>query len=111
VSCLGWGDFANLVNADLAPSHMRRILWLFLLVAAACESAVAQNQSIDELRRLFEYDVSAPLDVKTVGIISRPVFEYTILLMQARSLDGLQRTSSFLPGGGDSQALSLVIGH
>lgn len=50
---------------------MRRILWLVLLVAATCEAAPAQNQSINELRRLFDYDQNAPLDVKEVGVISR----------------------------------------
>ncbi len=50
---------------------MRRIFWLLLLVAATCEATLAQNQSINELRRMFDYDQNAPLDVKEVGIINR----------------------------------------
>lgn len=50
---------------------MRRIFCLLLLVAAACEASFAQNQSINKLRCLFEYDQNAPLDIKEVGIINR----------------------------------------
>ncbi len=50
---------------------MRRIFWSLLLVAASCEAALAQNQSINELRRMFEYDQNAPLDVKELGVINR----------------------------------------
>ena len=49
---------------------MRRIVWL-LLVVASCEAALAQNQSINELRGMFDYDQNAPLDVKRVGLINR----------------------------------------
>jgi len=50
---------------------MRRIFWLLLLLVASCEAALAQNQSIDDLRRLFDYDQNAPLDVREVGVIHR----------------------------------------
>jgi dienelactone hydrolase len=50
---------------------MRRIIWLLLLVIASCEAAPAQNQPINELRRMFDYDQHAPLDIKEVGVISR----------------------------------------
>jgi len=50
---------------------MRRIFWLLLLVAASCEAALAQNQSINELRRMFNYDQNAPLDIKQVGVMNR----------------------------------------
>jgi dienelactone hydrolase len=50
---------------------IRRIFWLLLLVGASCEAAPAQNQSINELRRMFEYDQKAPLDVKELGVINR----------------------------------------
>ena len=51
---------------------MKRIFWLLLLIAASCEAAFAQSQSINELRRMFEYKQSAPLDVREVGVINRP---------------------------------------
>src|SRR5437773_5568250 len=50
---------------------MRRILWLLLLMAATCDAALAQNQSINDLRRMFEYDQNAPLDVKELVVINR----------------------------------------
>jgi len=51
---------------------MRRIFWSLLLVAAACEVVLAQNPpAINELRRLFDYDQKAPLDIKEVGVLNR----------------------------------------
>src|SRR6266576_5867670 len=51
---------------------MRRIFWSLLLVAAACELVLAQNRpAIDDLRRLFDYDQNAPLDIKEVGVLNR----------------------------------------
>ena len=50
---------------------MKKVVWLILLVAASCETQFAQNQSLNELRRLFNYDQNAPLDVKEVAVISR----------------------------------------
>jgi len=51
---------------------MRRIFWSLLLVAAACEVVLAQNRpAINELRRLFDYDQKAPLDIKEVGVLNR----------------------------------------
>jgi len=50
---------------------MKIIFWLLLLLVVRCEAAFAQNQSIDELRRLFDYDQSAPLDIKEVSVINR----------------------------------------
>jgi len=50
---------------------MKRIFWLLLVVALSGEMAFAHNQSINELRRLFEYDQNAPLDVTEVSVISR----------------------------------------
>ena len=50
---------------------MRIIFWLLLLLVVRCEAAFAQNQSIDELRRLFDYDQSAPLDIREVSVINR----------------------------------------
>jgi dienelactone hydrolase len=51
---------------------MKRIFWLLFLIAACCQAALAQNQSLNELRRLFEYNQNAPLDVREVGVINRP---------------------------------------
>lgn len=50
---------------------MRRVSWLLLLMAAACQAALAQNQSINDLRRLFDYDQNAPLDIREVGVVNR----------------------------------------
>lgn len=49
---------------------MRRILWLVLLLTA-CGAASAQNQSIDAMRRMFDYDQKAPLDIREVAVIKR----------------------------------------
>jgi len=50
---------------------MTKIFRLLLLVAASCQIISAQNRSIDELRRLFDYDQNASLDIKEVGVINR----------------------------------------
>lgn len=50
---------------------MKRVFLLLLLVAASCEPVFAQNQSINELRRMFDYDQNAPLDIKEVGVTNR----------------------------------------
>jgi len=50
---------------------MKRVFWLLLLFVVFCEPVFAQSESIDELRRLFDYDQNAPLDVKEAGIINR----------------------------------------
>jgi dienelactone hydrolase len=50
---------------------MRRVFWLLLLLASSCAATSAQNQSINELRRLFDYNQNVPLDVKEVAVITR----------------------------------------
>jgi dienelactone hydrolase len=50
---------------------MRKILWLLLLVAATSGPALAQNDSIAAMQRMFDYDKNAPLDIKEVGVINR----------------------------------------
>ena len=50
---------------------MKRVFCLLILVVASCEAVFAQSESIDELRRLFDYDQNAPLDVKEVAVINR----------------------------------------
>jgi len=50
---------------------MKRVFCLLILVVASCEAVLAQSESIDELRRLFDYDQNAPLDVKEVAVINR----------------------------------------
>ena len=55
----------------MSKGKMKTVFWLILLVAASCEAVLAQNQSIDELRRTFDYDQKAPLDVKVVSVINR----------------------------------------
>jgi len=46
-------------------------IWLLLLIVASCHATFAQKQSIDELRRVFDYDQNASLDIKEVGVINR----------------------------------------
>jgi len=50
---------------------MKRVFCLLIFVVASCEAVFAQSESIDELRRLFDYDQNAPLDVKEVAVINR----------------------------------------
>lgn len=50
---------------------MTRILWLFLLVVASNEPIFPQNRSIDEQRRVFDYEQKAALDIKEVSVINR----------------------------------------
>jgi len=50
--------------------NMKKIC-LVLLVAVCCHATFAQRQSIDELRRMFDYDQNAPLDIKEVSVINR----------------------------------------
>jgi cephalosporin-C deacetylase-like acetyl esterase len=50
---------------------MRIIFWLLLLLSATGSVALAQTQSINELRRMFDYDQNAQLDVREVGSINR----------------------------------------
>jgi cephalosporin-C deacetylase-like acetyl esterase len=56
---------------DVAGGTMRRILWLVLLVVATSGPAFPQSESIEVSRRMFDYDESAPLDIKEVGVINR----------------------------------------
>ena len=46
---------------------MRIILFMFLVTVASAEAAFAQNNSINELWQMFDYDQKLPLDVKEVG--------------------------------------------
>src|SRR5205807_9424740 len=50
---------------------MRTVFLMFLVTVASCEAALAQNNSINELRRMFDYDQKLPLDVKEVGFRDR----------------------------------------
>jgi cephalosporin-C deacetylase-like acetyl esterase len=50
---------------------MKTIFPLLLLVAVSCGGVFAQNESINELRRMFDYDQNASLDVREVGVINR----------------------------------------
>ena len=62
---------ANTHGANHGIDGHRKTLLAILLVAASCGAVLAQNQSINELRRMFEYDQNAPLDVKELGVINR----------------------------------------
>lgn len=44
------------------------ILALVFIVIASCEIAFSQAKSIDELRKMFDYQQNAPLDVKENGV-------------------------------------------
>jgi dienelactone hydrolase len=50
---------------------IRIIFSLLLLALSSCETAFAQDKSIEELRRMFDYDRKMSLDVKEVGVINR----------------------------------------
>src|SRR5207237_6813825 len=47
--------------------NMRIIFLMFLVTVVSCEAAFAQNNSINELRQMFDYDQKLPLEVKEVG--------------------------------------------
>ena len=73
-----------------------------LLVAASCEAVGARGQSITELRRLFDYDQRAALDVKEVAVITRSgVRVYDITYASPKS-GRVPRISSSRPGAGAS---------
>jgi len=40
---------------------------MFLVTVASSEAAFAQNNSLNELPKMFDYDQKLPLDVKEVG--------------------------------------------
>jgi dienelactone hydrolase len=50
---------------------MKKVLSAFLLIIASCAAVFAQDKSIDELRRMFDYDRKMPLDIKEVGHFNR----------------------------------------
>lgn len=50
---------------------MRKIFLSFLLIIACCAANQAQDKSIDELRRMFDYDRKMPIDVREVRVIDR----------------------------------------
>ncbi|HEY0320491.1 MAG TPA: hypothetical protein VGC66_05915 [Pyrinomonadaceae bacterium] len=50
---------------------MKKALGAFLLIIASCAAALAQDKTIDELRRMFDYDRKMPLDIKEVGHFNR----------------------------------------
>lgn len=58
----------------MRTTNVRKMIGIFcllLLVVGCCEAGFAQNQSINDLRRMFDYDQNAPLDVREVGVINR----------------------------------------
>src|SRR5438132_14099616 len=60
------GRSALASNQTGIGNNMRIISLIFLVTVAACEAAFAQNNSINELRQMFDYDQKLPLDVKEV---------------------------------------------
>lgn len=50
---------------------MRNLLIALMLGTAPCAAGFAQTKSIGELRRMFDYDRSLPLDVKETGVEGR----------------------------------------
>lgn len=50
---------------------MRKLFIALILVVTSCGIAFAQAKPISELRRMFNYDRRAPLDVKEIGIEDR----------------------------------------
>lgn len=47
---------------------MRNVFIVLALIAVSREAAFAQTKSVGELRQMFEYDRSMPLDVKEIGV-------------------------------------------
>src|SRR6266571_1509691 len=103
---------------------MRIIFLMFLVTVASCEAAAAQNNSINELRQMFDYDQKLPLDVKEVGFRVVGQFQSDTLpdlgtvmvsasmtsIMPARSLDVLPLISLSLLLKASMRAWSSVIG-
>src|SRR5437588_6067228 len=58
----------ELTSYQTRIDNMRILFLMFLVTVASCEAAAAQNQSINELRKMFDYDQKLPLDVKEVGV-------------------------------------------
>ncbi len=50
---------------------MRNLFVAFILVITLCGIAFAQDKPIGELRQMFDYEQSLPLDVKEVGVEDR----------------------------------------
>ncbi len=50
---------------------MRNLFIALILVITSCGIAFAQAKSIGELRQMFDYDRSLPLDVKEIGVEDR----------------------------------------
>jgi cephalosporin-C deacetylase-like acetyl esterase len=50
---------------------VRHLVFAMILVTMLCGIASAQGKPIAELRRMFDYDSSQPLDVKEVGVEDR----------------------------------------
>lgn len=50
---------------------MKIVFRSLLLVIACCAGVQAQDESIDEARRMFDYDRKAPLDVRETRVIER----------------------------------------
>ncbi len=50
---------------------MRNLFAVFVLVITLSGMAFAQVKPIGELRRLFDYDPTMPLDVKEIGVEER----------------------------------------
>src|SRR5262245_15820545 len=59
------------INLMLCTGQLKRIFFPLLLLIPSCAIAFAQNQTTSELRRLFEYDQNAPVDVKEVSVLNR----------------------------------------
>lgn len=50
---------------------MRNLLMALMLIIMSCGIAFAQGKSIEDLRRMFDYNRSLPLDVKEIGVEDR----------------------------------------
>lgn len=52
-------------------NNLRNLLIALILVITSCGIAFAQAKSIGELRQIFDYDRSLPLDVNEIGVVDR----------------------------------------
>jgi hypothetical protein len=89
---------------------LRVIFLRFLVTVASCEAAFAENNSINELRQMFDYDQKLPLDVKEVGFRDVDGVRIHDINMRVPSLDVLPLISLSLLLKASMRASYLVIG-
>lgn len=88
---------------------MKNLLWLILLLNAVCSTIAAQDKSFDEMRRLFDYDAQAPLDIEEIAVIERP--NARIRDITFASPKGGRVTAYVVEPLGKARRAGIVFGH